>query len=92
MSWSVSSQGTKEYVKKTVREQAQSPLKTYEGKPEAGDVAAALERLDALVDAIDLSGEYDCVKASAYGSHLSSSEGIVEGSFSIHVIAVKTDK
>jgi hypothetical protein len=92
MSWSIGYKGTKEETKKNLALQAESPLGAYAGKPEADDITAALDRALKLVDAIDFAGtEYDGVNVTAYGSHSSTSTGIVSGSFSVSVSAVKLE-
>lgn len=96
MSWSIGYKGSKEDVKKNLALQAESPLAAYAGKPEADDIKAALERANALIDALVLGDDgygkvRDGVQANAYGSHSVSSTGFIGGSFSVNVEAVKLE-
>lgn len=92
MSWSIGFTGTKEAAKTAIVLQAESPLNAYAGKPEAGDVQAAVDRALALIDAVDFTGtEYNGVKVNANGSHSVSNSGIIAASFSVNVTSVKLE-
>lgn len=89
MSWSIGYQGTKEDTKKNLALQAESPLSAYQGKPEANDIKACLERATELIDAVALTDEFDGVEASAYGSHATYPEGVSQAELHVKVTRVK---
>lgn len=96
MSWNIGFRGPKAEAKKQLELQAQSPLAAYAGKPEADDIKAALDRMHALIDALVIGDNgygqvTDGVSANAYGSHSVSSVGLLSGSFSVSVSAVKLE-
>jgi hypothetical protein len=81
MSWSVSANGPKEEALNTIRSQA-SGMSYKPGTPEGDDIVAAVARIEALAEALAPSEK---VALSAYGSHSTTSEGIVNASFSVSV-------
>lgn len=90
MSWSVSSEGTREKVKEEVSAQFDRVFANYTGNPEGGDIKAVKERVLALVDELDLSvdssgTDWNAVKVSAYGSHSTTGKGIASASFTLNV-------
>lgn len=92
MSWSIGYRGAdKADVKRNLALQAESPLAAYKGTPEEGDIRAALERLYALIDALQIGvGGTDGLTATALGSHTRASDGtLIGGAFSVSVTAAK---
>lgn len=96
MSWSVSAKAARETAKEEITKQFDNQATIYAGKVEGDDIAAAKERVLKLLDAIVLGDNgygivNDGVQISAYGSHSVTNNGLISGSFSVSVSAVKLE-
>ena len=95
MSWSVSAKGSKDEVRATVESQFETQAKTYEGKEEGKDIAAARERVMSMLEELDLTagvpeGGKPCLaQVSAWGSRASSWGTPTAAEF--HVNVTRTD-
>jgi hypothetical protein len=90
MSWSVSAIGTKEELKAKMDTTFAPAEASYkQGTLEGDDVAACKARAVALVDALVVPSEMR-MQVYGYGSHHSSSDGLLAGSFKLEVCAAPT--